>query len=120
MPFLLKQAIKASVTANQRQITFFSADKLRKALLAAGDIVYPEEIPEVLSYVCSDGRYEELDGLHLILLSTGSVQQVKLCDDNSKKYFVFTDTTSESIYNLMGDNKHQLVEICPAWRSLAM
>lgn len=108
------QAVKDSMRANQRPITFLSAAKLRRALLSAGNVVELEEIAEVLSYVCSDGRYQELDGLHLILLSNGSVQQIKWDDANSDKYFVFTDTKSKSIYNPMEANKHQLVETCPA------
>ena len=98
----------------------FSASKLRDALRSAGDIVNPEEVSEVLSYVASDRRYQDLDGLHLILLSDGSVKQISWNDNEEEHYFVFTDTASESIYELMKHGKHQLVESCSAWKSLSM
>ena len=106
-------------------MTLFSPDKLRRALLSAGNIVKPAEVSEVLRYVSSDGRYKDLDGLHLILLSNGSVQQFKWdrmrngVRSGGKKYFVFTDPKSESIYNLMEGNKHQLVEGSSTWTTLS-
>ena len=87
--------------------------------MSAGNIVKPEEISAVLSYVASDGKYEELNGLHLILLQNGSVQQVQKDISMDKKYFVFTDAISEVIYNLMEGKKDELVKASPIWARLS-
>lgn len=101
-------------------MTLFGPDKLRAALVTAGNIVKPSEVSEVLSYVTKDGKYKELDGLHLILLKNGSVQQIEWDSSGGKKYFVFTDAKSKSIYSLMEGNKHQLVESSSTWETLSM
>lgn len=108
-----------ALTTSSRSVTLFSPDKLRKALLSAGNIVKPEEVSAVLSYVTSDGEYEDLNGLHLILLNDGSLQQLLWGGRGGNKYFVFTDAKSERIYKLMEGNKHQLVKSCSAWDALS-
>ena len=108
-----------ALTSSPSAMTLFSPAKLRSALLTAGNIVKPDEISEVLSYVIGDGQYQELDGLHLILLNDGSVQQIEWDSSRGKRYFVFTDAESKSIYSLMEGNKHQLVETSPAWELLS-
>ena len=115
-PLHAMQALNLSSSS----MTLFNPDRLCTALLTAGDIVKPDEVSKVLSYVISDGEYQKLEGLHLILLKDGSVQQFEWDSSKGKKYFVFTDTKSESIYSLMESNKHQLVENCPAWEALSM
>lgn len=114
-PLLMMQAL----TSSSASMTLFSPDKLRKALLTAGDIVKPDEISKVLTYVTSDGEYQKLKDLHLILLNNGSVQKFEWDSSEGEKYFVFTDTESKSIYSLMEGNKHQLVKSCPAWEALS-
>lgn len=109
-----------ALTSSSLSMTLFGPVKLRCALLTAGNIVKPSEISEVLSYVTKDGKYQGLDGLHLILLKNGSVQQIEWDSSGSKKYFVFTDAKSKSIYSLMEGNKHQLVESSSAWGTLSM
>lgn len=111
----LMQALSALPAA----VTLFSPDKLRKALLSAGNIVQPEEVSAVLSYVTSDGRYEDLIGPHLILLQHGSVQQMQKNTSMAKKYFVFTNAKSETIYKLMEGNKDELVKEHSIWTTLA-
>ncbi|KAL3132912.1 hypothetical protein ABBQ38_006826 [Trebouxia sp. C0009 RCD-2024] len=106
-----------ALTTSSRSVTLFSPDKLRKALLSAGNIVKPEEVSAVLSYVTSDGEYEDLNGLHLILLNDGSLQQLLWGGRGGNKYFVFTDAKSERIYKLMEGNKHQLVRGGPLLES---
>lgn len=96
----------------------FSPGKLRNALLSAGNIVKPDEVSSVLSYVTSDGRYDKLNGLYLILLQDGSVQQIKRDISMAKKYFVFTDAHSEIIYNLMEGKKGELVKGSSTWTLL--
>ena len=104
------QAIISAAASTGTQLTYFNADRLRRALRAAGNIVKPSEIPKVLSYVITDGKYEDLHDLHLILLSDGSVQQIKWALPGSQTYFVFTDNKSKSIFHLMSSKKHELVK----------
>lgn len=99
--------------------TFFSPHKLRRALLAAGNIVKPDEVSEVLSYVISDGEYRGLDGLHLILLNDESVEQFKWDSSGGKQYIVFTESKSESIFNLMKVSKHKLIQGSSTWSILS-
>lgn len=100
-------------------ITLFSPAELRGALLTAGNIVKPDEVSEVLSYVIGDDKYQELDGLHLILLNNGSVQQIEWDSSGGERYFVFTDAKSKSIYSLMEGNKPHLVQSSSAWEALS-
>ncbi len=113
------QAIKSASASNTTQLDFFSPNKLRDALRSQGNIVRSTEIPEVLAYVIKDGNFEELHDLYLVLLSNGSVQQIKWNAPRSPKYFVFTDSKSQSIFDLMTANKHQLVEHAPAWADMS-
>lgn len=92
-----------ALTSSSVSMTLFGPEKLRDALLTAGNIVKPSEISDD---VTKDGKYQALDGLHLILLKNGSVQQIEWDSSGSKKYFVFTDAKSKSIYSLMEGNKH--------------
>ena len=50
---------------------------MRDALRSAGNIVQPEEISAILSYVITDKSYEDLDGLQLVLLDDNTVQQIE-------------------------------------------
>lgn len=115
--FMTVQALTTSCSS----LKLFSPDTLRKALSSAGNIVQPDEVSEVLRYVTSDERYEDLDGLYLILLNDGSVQQIMWDRAEGTKYFVFTDALdmSEAVYSLMEGNKHQLVESSSAWKELS-
>ena len=108
-----------ALTTSSLSVNLFSPDTLRRALLSAGNIVSPDETSEILSYVTSDGKYEDLHGLHLILLKDGSVQQIRWNCRTGRNYFVFTDAKSESIYNLMEGNKHQLVQSSSVWKTLS-
>ena len=112
------QALKAR-SAVASKLKYLTAPVLRDALRSAGNIVEPKEVSDILSYVIKDGRYEDLNDLYLILLNDDSVQQLKWDSPKSKKYFVSTDSQSESIYGLMTANQHQLVEHSPAWASLS-
>lgn len=107
------------LTSSSSSMTVFSLEKLRCALLTAGNIVKPDEVSEALSYVISDGEIEGLIGLHLVLLQNGSIQQIEWGSNSGEKYFVFTDGKSQSIYRLMEGNKHQLVERSIAWDTLS-
>ena len=113
------QAIISAAASTGTQLTYFNADRLRSALRAAGNIVKPSEIPEVLSYVIRDSKYEDLHDLHLILLTDGSVQQIKWASPGSQTYFVFTDNKSKRIFDLMSSNKHQLVKHTQAWDDMS-
>ena len=113
------QAIISAATSTGTHVTYFNADSLRRALRAAGNIVKPSEVPEVLSFVIRDGKYEDLHDLHLILLSDGSVQQIKWRSPEDQTYFVFSDNKSKSIFDLMSSNKHQLVEHTQAWEDMS-
>ena len=108
-----------TLQALKEPMTLFSPEKLRSALLDAGNIVEPTEVSEVLSYVISDGATQGLNGLHLILLRDGSVQQIEWDSSGGKKYFVFTDDTSKRIYDLMEGSKHRLVNSSTAWETLS-
>lgn len=108
-----------ALTSSSVSMTLFGPDMLRNALLAAGNIVRPSEISEVLSYIAKDaslsGHYQKLVGLHLILLNDGSVQQIEWHRSGGQQYFVSTHAKSRGIYSLMEGNRHQLVKSCPAW-----
>ncbi|KAL3132915.1 hypothetical protein ABBQ38_006829 [Trebouxia sp. C0009 RCD-2024] len=108
-----------ALTTSSSSVTLFSPDVLRKALLSAGKIVKPDEVSAVLGYATSDKKYRDLHGLHLILLSDGSIEQIKWDSSGGNKYFVFTDAMSKSIYGLMKGNKHQLVKTCSTWETLS-
>ena len=116
---MLVQAITSCARDAGQSLTMLSADKLRKALLAAGNIVKPEEVTEALSYVTQDGQYKDLDGLYLVHLRNGSIQKIQRDSNRGKKYFVFTDAESEAMYKLMEGNQHQLVESSSAWNALS-
>ncbi|KAL3132925.1 hypothetical protein ABBQ38_006839 [Trebouxia sp. C0009 RCD-2024] len=119
IPEAVPEHVCRALSALPAAVTLFSPDKLRKALLSAGNIVQPEEVSAVLSYVTSDGRYEDLIGPHLILLQHGSVQQMQKNTSMAKKYFVFTNAKSETIYKLMEGNKDELVKEHSIWTTLA-
>jgi hypothetical protein len=92
---------------------------MRDALRSAGNIVQPEEISAILSYVITDGRYADLDGLHLVLLNDNTVKQIEWGSSTSKRFYVSTDPTSEAIHELMTGHKHQLVQYSVAWTTLS-
>lgn len=108
-----------ALTPFSSSVTFFSAQKLRRSLLNAGNIVKPDEVTEVLSYVISDGEYWGLDGLHLILLNNGSIEQFKWDSRDGEQYFVCTDSKSESILNLMKVSLHKLIQSSSIWSTLS-
>lgn len=120
-PYLLRSfhLTVQALTEPALSVKLLRPDTLRRALLSAGNIVKPDEVSDVLSYVTSDKRFENLDGLHLILLHDGTVQQMKWDSTGGMKYFIFTDDTSQGIYDLMEGSKHQLVEGSPAWKKLS-
>lgn len=119
-PHLLSSLLTMqALTSSSVSMTLFGPDMLRNALLAAGNIVKPSEISEVLSYVAKDaslhGQYQKLVGLHLILLNNGLVQQIEWHRSGGQQCFVSTHALSRRIYSLMEGNGHQLVRSCPAW-----
>ena len=109
----------AAAANNGTRLQYFTPARLRDALRTAGNIVRKAEIAEVLSYVVKDGSYSDLNNLHLILLKDGSIKQIKWNQLSSTTYFVFADSQSEKIFDLMAANKHQLVEHSPAWTKLS-
>ena len=114
---IVLQALKNSFVGSE--LKYLSAQVLRDALRSAGNIVEPQEVSDILSYVIRDGRYDDLHDLYLVLLNDDSVQQIKWDSPKGKKYFVSTDSKSKQTYGLMTANQHQLVEHSPAWASLS-
>ena len=113
------QAIVAAAASNGIRLQYFTPARLREALKTAGNVVRKAEIAEVLSYVVKDGSYSDLHNLHLILLKDGSIKQIKWNQRSSATYFVFADSQSGKIFDLMAANKHQLVEHSEAWTKLS-
>ena len=89
---------------------------MRDALRSAGNILQPEEISAILSYVITGSIYADLDGLHLVLLDD---KQIEWGSQPSKRFYVSTNATSEAIHKLMTDHKHQLVQSSAAWTTLS-
>lgn len=73
----------------------------------AGNIVHPNEVEQMLSFVLSDGEYKQLDGWWLLLLRNQRLAQITwLGTLQSKqhaalKYFTGTDGSSTAICDLM-------------------
>ncbi len=91
-------------------LKYLDSQAMRDALRSAGNVVQPEETSAILSYVITDGSYEDLDGLHLVLLDDNTVKQIEWGYSASKSFYVSTDPTSEAIHKLMTGHKHQLVQ----------
>ena len=104
-------------------LTLFSPATLRSALRAAGNVLKPEEVEEVLQYVIKDKDFADLDGLYLVHLVDNSVK--RLAWHNSvpvhlgKRFFLAGDGDSQSIYDLMSVSAGQLVKPSQAWKTLS-
>lgn len=83
------------------------------------------DIPEVLLYVIRDGQYADLDKLHLVLLCDGSVQQLRYGpaagnnQPKQKQFFMWRNSRSKELYDLMPASAHEQVQDSPAWRQIA-
>lgn len=113
---------KVSKSVYGLSLKYLDSQAMRDALRSAGNIVQPEETSAILSYVITDntdGRYEDLDGLHLVLLDDNTVKQIEWSYATSNSFYVSTDTSSEAIHKLMTGHKHQLVQSSAAWTTLS-
>ncbi len=110
---------EVSKSAYGLSLRYLDSQAMRDALRSAGNIVQPEETSAILSYVISDGRYEDLDGLHLVLLDDNTVKQIEWGYATSNNFYVSTDPTSEAMHKLMTGHKHQLVQSLAAWTTLS-
>lgn len=122
MHWLLMQVVKAAAEG-KIQLTIFTPSTLRHALRAAGNIVKPEEVEEVLQYTISDSHHSDLDELYLILLANNTVQKLAWHSRSSgsftKRFFLAGDGDSQSIYDLMSVSTGQQVKPSQAWRTLS-
>ena len=114
------QAKKTHLLASTAAMDTFSPRRLRQALKKAGNIVDPADIHQVLEYAISDQAYQELHGLHLLLLQDGTVHQF-LWNTHDKKYLAPIDAESAVVTDLMAQagSKELLVESGPAWVTMA-
>jgi len=109
---------EVSKSAYGLSLRYLDSQAMRDALRSAGNIVQPEEISAILSYVITDNSYEDLDGLHLVLLDDNTVKQIEWGYATSNNFYVSTDPTSEAMHKLMTGHKHQLVQSSAAWTTL--
>ena len=58
------------------EMKYLDAPVLRDALRSAGNLVEPEEVSDILSYLIEDGSHEDLLDLQLVLLNDDSVRQI--------------------------------------------
>ena len=108
-----------------KRLSIFSPAILRQALRQAGNVVAPHDVPEVLHYVIRDSQYADLDKLHLVLLCDGSVQQLRYgtaaggTQPKEKQFFMWRNSRSKELYDLMPASAHEQVQDSPSWRQIA-
>lgn len=101
------QGLQQVARSNSTSLTVLSPAILRDALKSAGNIVRPQEVESVLSYVVSDKQYSQLDGLYLLLLANTTVQQfqwLRSCTgqhQSGQQYFTYRDDASKAAYELL-------------------
>ena len=120
---LLSQAIQEAAIANNIPLSTLAPAVLREALRRAGNVVRPSEVEEVLSFVTSDDKVNELHGLHLLLLRNGAVHQISWPDSAQDQagpiYYYYDHKYSKGMYSLMINHTDRLVAPSEAWTSLA-
>lgn len=100
------QSLQQAANDTGTSLSTLSPAVLRSALHSAGNIVKPDEVEAVLSYVASDQRYKELDGLFLLHLNDKTVKQLHWLGNGSdrhagKQYLTYRDSESQTMYELM-------------------
>ena len=113
------QAVRSAAAAKEVILKELGPAELRHALHAAGNVVLPHEVEEVLAFVVEDKQFQDLHNLHLVRMRNGAVARIWRQPTPGNSSFIFIPESMREAAQLMQFEGRMLVAKSSTWQRLS-